>query len=50
MDTAEEILNEYDRFTLEMDASSIALDLLHQGSIPDSVLETIACTVWLKFV
>ena len=43
MDTAEEILNDYrDRFILEMDASSIALDLLHHGIIPDSVLETTA--------
>ena len=40
MDAAEEILNEYrDRFILEMDASSIALDLFHHGIIPDSVLE-----------
>ena len=43
MDAPEEILNEYrDRFILEMDASSIALDLLHHGIIPDSVLETTA--------
>ena len=43
MDTAEEILNEYrDRFILEMDASSVALDLFHHSIIPDGVLESIA--------
>ena len=42
MDAAEEILNEYrDRFILEMDASSVALDLFHDGIIPDGVLESI---------
>ena len=40
---AEEILNEYrDRFILEMDSSSIALDLLHHGIIPDGALESLA--------
>ena len=43
MDAAEEILNQFHvRFILEMDASSIALDLLHHGIIPDSVLESTA--------
>ena len=42
MDAAEEILNEYrDRFILEVDASSVALDLFHDGIIPDGVLESI---------
>ena len=42
MDTAEDVLNEYrDRFILEMDVSSIALDLFHDGIIPDGALESI---------
>ena len=42
MVAAEEILHEYrDRFTVEMDTSSIVLDLFHHGIIPDGVLESI---------
>ena len=43
MDAAEAIRNEYrDRYILEMDASSIALDLFHHGIIPDIDLESLA--------